>query len=202
MKHFFLLIALMVQVCGFSQIVLRTDTVEQGYYVPLKSNVASCRLSILEKGNITHVQNLTGNQIPDSLVRKIWRLEPGSVVVYSEITVMVSGSLQKANPVRYVIGKSNTTFALRDPSLPIPVRASEAAQIVLDTNTISCVISIIVDGQFSEYAITGNTIPVSIKAVLDGLKPGSRFIIAQILVSGQGSEQVKLPERTYVVVAD
>lgn len=116
----FLMLFMFLAAAGFAQGV-KTDTVQQGFYLPLDSAMLSCKIGITPKGKQQYVFNNTGSRIPDSTISSIGHLAPGSVVVYNEVTVLRGGIAQKAPAVRYVIGSKNT-HTLQNAILRILIR--------------------------------------------------------------------------------
>jgi hypothetical protein len=178
---------------------LRTDTVKPGYYIPFDSNFASCKVAITPKGKTTTFKNTTGNRISDSLVIEIGKLERGSVVAYTEVTILKNGSFEKSNSVRYVIGSRNSVFAQRDPSLPDTLSAAEIGSLVLEKAVTSFTVSFIDGDAYVEYALTGNGICCEPREKILALKSGTKVYIERITcLAGDGSVKL-LPNRTYVV---
>ena len=183
---------------SFSQGV-RTDTVQRGYYVPLDSNVLSCKIGITPKGKKLQTYNLTGNKLPDSTIYTISHLEAGSVVIYSEITVLKKGVMEKANTVRYVIGNKNTGVVKRDPTYPDTMSAKEIGAIVLDQHVYSFSVSWILNGNMYNYDITGNGIFGDCRTAVEALPSGTKVYIENIRrANDDGSKQI-MPTEVHVV---
>lgn len=153
---------------------VRTDTVKPGYYIPFDSNFVSCKVAIIPKGKKPELTNTTGNKIPDSLVSRIGALEKGAVVVYSEVTVLNKGILEKAETVRYYIGNRNSVYALHDPSIPDTLPAAEIAKIVLDRHVFYFEVSFAQDGNYYSYALNGNGVCGDAADAILKLQSGTR----------------------------
>ncbi|HTF04209.1 MAG TPA: hypothetical protein VK826_09285 [Bacteroidia bacterium] len=158
---------------AFAQNV-RTDTVKPGYYIPLDSNVISCKVAITPNGKKVEFINTQGNRLPDSLVRNIGKLAVGSVVVYGEITVLRKGILEKAGSVRYVIGNHNSVSALKDPSIPDTLPAAEIAGLVLDVHVYQFDVTYSTGGAYYVYTQNGNGISPEVKERIAALPSGTR----------------------------
>ncbi len=183
---------------SFSQGV-KTDTVQRGYYVPLDSNVLSCKIGITPKGKKLQTYNLSGNKLPDSTIYNISHLEAGSVVIYSEITVLKKGVMEKANTVRYVIGNKNTGVVKRDPTYPDTMSAKEIGAIVLDRHVYSFSVSWILNGNMYNYDITGNGIFGDCRTAVEALPSGTKVYIENIRrANDDGSKQI-MPTEVHVV---
>jgi hypothetical protein len=159
---------------------VRTDTLKPGYYIPFDSNFVSCKVAIAPKGKKVEFTNTTGNRIPDSLIGKIGALEKGSIVTYSEVTVLNKGVLEKAPSVRYYIGNRNSVYALRDPSIPDTIPAAEIAKIVLDRHVFYFEVSFAQDGNYYSYALNGNGVCCDAANAILKLKPGTRVWLENI----------------------
>lgn len=168
------IIFLLLFCSGVSAQTVRTDTVQRGYYIPLGSDVMSCKVVITPQGKKAEFINTQGNRVPDSLVRKIGKLTLGSVVVYSEITVLRNGVLEKAASVRYVIGNSNSVFALKDPSIPDTLPAAEIAALVLDVHVYQFDVTYAAGGAYYVYTQNGNGISPEVKERIAALPSGTR----------------------------
>lgn len=198
MKSFLLLFFILLLSNANAQGV-RTDTVKPGYYIPLNSNVVSCKVVITPKGNKAEVTNTTSNRLPDTLIGKIGGLGTGSVVVYDEITILSNGILEKSPSVRYVIGQRNSVFALRDPSLPDTLPAAEIASLVLDPHVYSFHISFVQDGGMYDYDLTGNGVFGDAKDRILTLPSGTRVWFENIKRKEDDGNVRVAPPKIYVV---
>lgn len=159
---------------------IRTDTVKQGYYIPFDSNYASCKVAIMPKGKKVEFTNTVGRKIPDSLVSKIGKLEVGSVVSYSEVTILSNGILMKSNSVRYVIGNRNSVYAVRDPSLPDTMPAAEIGSLILDPHVYSFDVSFLLGGAYYVYSLTGNGVCCDARDKILTLPSGTKVWVENI----------------------
>jgi hypothetical protein len=159
---------------------VKTDTVQRGYYIPFDSNFVSCKVAIAPAGGKVSFTNTTGNRLPDSLISKISYLEAGSVVVYSEVTVMKKGTLEKSKTVRYVVGDKNTGMVKRDPYYPDTMSAKEIGAIVLDQHVYQFSVSWFIGGSMYTYDMTGNGIFGSARTAIEGLPSGTKVYIENI----------------------
>ncbi len=185
---------LLFSVEGFAQGV-KTDTVQRGHYIPLDSNVMSCKIEITPFGKKLQMTTISGNKIPDTTISAISRLEKGSVVVYSEITVLNNGIAVKAPTVRYIVGNKNTGVVKRDPSYPDTLTAKEIGSIILDPRVHSFHVSWTNGGSYSDYAITGNGIFGEARTAIEALPSGTRVWIENI----RYIDERKLPDEVHVV---
>jgi hypothetical protein len=184
---------------GLSAQNMRTDTVKPGYYIPLDSNVISCKVGIGAKGKKVEFVNTQGNRLSDSLVRNISKLDVGSVVVYSEITVLRKGILEKAPAVRYVIGNRNSVFALKNPSIPDTLPAAEIAALVLDVHVYSFHVTYADGGAYYDYEQNGNGISPSVKERIVALPSGTRVWFESIRRKEDNGALTDAPAKVYVV---
>lgn len=159
---------------------VKTDTVQRGYYIPFDSNYVSCIVSIAPVGKKIVFTNTTSNKLPDSLINQISYLEPGSVVVYSEVTVMKNGILEKAQSKRYVVGSKNTGVVKRDPNYPDTLTAKEIGALVLDRQVYSFSVSWITNGNMYNYDFTGNGIFGDARTAIEALPAGTKVYIENI----------------------
>lgn len=178
---------------------VHTDTVKSGYYLPLDSNVVSCKVGILPKDGALETFDMLGNTLSTETISKVGILKKGSVVVYSEITVLNKGILQKSKPIRYVIGNRNSVPALRDPSVPDTLPAVEIGAVILEKEVYSFHISYVVDGAMYDFEMTGNAVAPMVKEKILALPSGTRVWFESIrTVDGDGVKWL-LPSRVYVV---
>ena len=187
--------------CVYAQVngSLRTDTVKPGYYIPLDSNVVSCKVGLMPLGGKLETFNMQGNSLSSETITKIGALKKGSVVLYTEITILNGANLQKANAVRYVIGNRNSVPALRDPSRPDTLTGAEIGAIVLAKEVYSFHISYVVDGAMYDYEMTGNGVAPMVKEKLLTLPSGTRVWFESIrTVDGDGAKRL-VPSVVYVV---
>lgn len=173
--HIRFLILLLLISANVSAQGVKTDTVKRGYYIPLDSNMMSCKIGITPHGKKLQLTNNTGNRIPDSTIHTISYLEPGSVVVYSEITVLKNGILEKAPSVRYVVGSKNTAVVKRDPYYPDTLSAKEIAAIVFDPHVYSFSVSWLSGGAMYMFDITGNGVSGNAKTSIEQLPSGTKI---------------------------
>ncbi|HTL83173.1 MAG TPA: hypothetical protein VL651_15775 [Bacteroidia bacterium] len=85
------------------------DTVVQGYYLPLDSNVVSMDILIISPAAATIEYRFNGDQLPASILFTLTHLGKGTKVFYTEITVSSNGILYKRPAYGYIIGVKNTT---------------------------------------------------------------------------------------------
>lgn len=197
--HFRLLIlSVFISAACFAQSA-KTDTVKQGFYLPLDSNMMSCRIEITPRGKKTQMTNNTGNKIPDSTISIIGHLEPGSVVIYSELTVLNNGKFEKAPPVRYVIGARNTKLVKRDPSYPDTLTAKEISTIILDPHVTSFSVSWILNGAMYEYHITGNGVSGEARSGIEALPAGTKVYFENIQRKEDNGTVRHQPDEIHVV---
>lgn len=180
---------------GVNAQALKTDTVKRGYYIPLDSNVMSCKIEITPAGKEIQLTTISGNKIPDSTISVISHLEAGSVVVYSELTVFNNGLLEKAPSKRYVIGSRSTQPAKRDPSIPDTLTAKEIGSIILDPRVHSFHVSWTNGGNYYDYAITGNGIFGEARTAIEALPSGTRVWIENI----RFVDERNMPDEVHVV---
>lgn len=178
---------------------LRTDTVQPGYYIPLDSNVMSCKVGIIPKDGKLETSNLQGNKLPMETITKIGALKTGSVVVYSEITVLKDGILQKSNSIRYVVGTRNSVPALRDLSRPDTLPATEIAALVLDSRVYSFHVSYTLGGAYYDYEMSGNGVAPMVQEKIRALPSGTRVWFESIRTLDGDGEKRLLPSNVYVV---
>lgn len=178
---------------------VKTDTIKRGYYLPLDSNVMSCKIGITPAGKKLQMTTITGNKIPDSTIQVISHLEPGSVVIYSELTVHNKGILEKAPVVRYVIGSKNTCPVKRDPSYPDTLSAKEIASLELDRHVYSFSVSWIQDGNMYNYDLTGNGVFGSAKAAIEALPSGTKVYFENIRRQEDDGSKRIAPSEIHVV---
>lgn len=188
----------LISLSAFAQTV-RTDTVKQGYYIPLDTNVVSCKVGITPKDKKVQFINTTSNRLPDSVVTKIGNLTPGSVIVYSEITVLNKGVCEKAPTVRYVIGSHNSVYALRDPSQPDTLPAAEIGSLVLDRHVISFDVSFLMGGAFYTYALTGNGVCCDPREKILTLESGTKVWVDNIKWKQEDGTIIIAPSKVYIV---
>lgn len=178
---------------------IRTDTVKQGFYIPLDSNVVSCKVGILPQGGKLEMINMQGNSLSSETISQIGVLKNGSVVVYSEITVLSKGTFVKSKSVRYVIGARNSVPALRDPSLPDTLSAAEIGAIVLDKEVFSFQIVFVLEGAVYDFEMTGNGVAPTVKDKLLTLPAGTKVWFESIKSEdGTGAKRI-LPSRVFVI---
>lgn len=178
---------------------VRTDTVKQGYYIPFDSNYVSCKVAITAKGKNVEFTNTTGNHLPDSLVQKIGKLEAGSVVAYTEVTILKKGILEKSNTVRYVVGHRNSVYALRDPTLPDTIPAGEIAAIVLDPHVYFFQLSYILEGAYFVYDHTGNGVAGYVQERIRALPSGTKVYFENIKRKEDDGTLRIAPPQIYIV---
>lgn len=179
--------------------VVKTDTVKQGYYVPLDSNLMSCKIEVTPKGKKMQLTYQSGNKLPDSTIQAISRLEPGSVVIYSELTVHKKGILEKAPSVRYVIGSKNTCVVKRDPSYPDTLAAKEIASLELDRHVYSFSVSWIADGNMYNYDLTGNGVFGAAGTAIEALPSGTKVYFENIRRQEDDGSKRIAPSEIYIV---
>lgn len=194
----FLTLFIFIAATGFAQ-GIKTDTVQQGFYLPLDSAMLSCKIGITPQGKQQYVFKHTGNRIPDSTISSIGHLAPGSVVVYSEVTVLRGGIAQKAPSVRYIIGSRNTHAAKRDPSYPDTLTAKAIGAIVLDQRVSSFSVSWVLDGNFYSYDITGNGIFGEARTAIEALPSGTTVHIEKISRKERDGSFRMMPNEIHVV---
>lgn len=195
----FLILSTVQSVYAQVNVSQRTDTVQAGYYIPLDSNVMSCKVGIMPQGGKFETFNMQGNTLSSETITKIGALKKGSVVVYSEITILNGANLQKANTIRYVIGNRNSVPALHDPSRPDTLTAAEIGAIVLAKEVYSFHISYVVEGAMYDFEMSGNGVAPMVKEKLLALPPGTRVWFESIrTVDGDGAKRL-LPSSVYVV---
>ena len=197
-KQFLFFILLLAAAAVNAQSV-RTDTVKPGYYIPFDSNYVSCKVAITPAGQKTQFTNSQGNKLADSLVEKIGQLKSGSVVLYTEVTIMEKGVVKKSNTVRYVIGHRNSVFALRDPSLPDTLPAAEIAEIVLDQHVYSFTVSYAANGNYYTFDHTGNGLSEQAKTAIRALPSGTRVWFENIRRKEDDGRSTVAPPVIHVV---
>lgn len=208
MKQVLLLLALFIASLTYGQTEspqlhaqeLRADTVKRGYYIPFGTSYTSCKVVITPKGQKSQFTNTTGNKIPDSLVTQIGKLEVGSVVNYSEVTIINNGVPEKASSVRYVIGSKNTfPNVLHDPSQPDTLAAAEIANMVLDPHVYSFHISFVQDGAYYDFELTGNGVFGEAREKILGLPSGTRVWFENIKMKDDNGSLGNAPAQVHVV---
>jgi len=192
------LVCIFIAAISFAQNV-KTDTVKRGCYIPLDSNVMSCKIGITPAGKKLQLTTISGNKIPDSTISVIGHLEPGSEVVYSELTVFNNGILQKASGVRYVIGNKNTRSVKRDVTYPDTLAAKEIAAIVLDKHVYSFSVSWIINGAMYNYDFTGNGVFGDAKTAIEALPPGTKVWFENIRSREDNGTSIIRPTEIHVV---
>lgn len=198
MKRIVLVLFIVITASLNAQTV-RTDTVKPGYYIPFDSNFVSCKVAIMPKGKKVEFTNTTGNKIPDSLVAKIGNLEAGSVVTYSEVTILRAGVFTKSNSVRYVIGSRNSVYARRDPSQPDTLSAAEIGSLVLDKQVYSFDVSFLIDGAYYVYSLTGNGVCCDARERILTLKSGTKVWVDNIKRQEDDGSKRVAPVQIYIV---
>lgn len=178
---------------------VKTDTVQRGYYIPFDSNYVSCKVAITPAGKKVVFTNTTSNKLPDSLMNQISYLEPGSVVVYSEITVLRKGILEKAPPVRYVVGNRNSSVVKRDPSYPDTLTKKEIGSIILDQHVYSFNVSWIRGGDYYLFTIMGNGIFGDCRTQIEQLPSGTKVYIEDIRRKEDNGTLRIMPTEIHVV---
>lgn len=190
-----ILVLLFLIVAQFVFAQSKTDTVQRGYYIPFDSNYVSCKVAITPVGKKVVFTNTTGNKLPDSLMNQISYLEPGSVVVYSEVTVMKKGTFEKADGKRYVVGTNNTGVVKRDPFYPDTLTAKEIGSIILPPHVHDFHVSWTNGGNYYTYTITGNAIFGEARTAIEALPSGTRVWIEDI----RYVDERNLPDEVHVV---
>lgn len=198
MKNALFLLFILATVAIHAQTV-RTDTVKPGYYIPFEKNYASCKVAITPNGGKVEVVNASGNQLPDTLIHKIAQLTAGSVVAYTEVTVLNNGVFQKAPGVRYVIGWRNSVYALRDPFLPDTLPAAEIAEIILDQHVYAFTLSYATGGEYFTFDHNGNGVAPNVKERVRALPSGTRVWFEGIKRREDDGSLTTAPSRIYVV---
>lgn len=197
-RNLFVASSLITSILSVAQTV-RTDTVQPGYYIPLDTNVVSCKVAITPNGKNVQFINTTTNHLPDSVISKIENLTAGSVVVYTEVTVLRKGVLEKAPVVRYVIGARNSVPALREPALLDSLTAPEISTLVFDRYVISFEVSFLIDGAFYTYQLTGNGICCEPRERIITLQPGTKVWVDNMKRKNDDGSISIVPSRVYVV---
>jgi hypothetical protein len=205
MKHF--LTALLICFATFlsAQIPkekMVADTVQAGYYLPFSPNTVSCKVHIVTINGASKIPafdtTLTGNRLPQQLIHKIATLPAGSTVVYYEITESENSVLKKMPAMHYMIGTRNTKPALRDPSLPEPISATDLAAMHFDADYISFVMAFKPGESYVEIAQTGNEFSEKAKTMISSFQPGQKVFIEQVTRNKNGTP-VKSPGRVFVI---
>lgn len=179
---------------------IKTDTIAQGYFLPLDTNVVSCKIRITRSKGISFEQNCTGNKLSPALIDSIGKLPIGGIVTYEEITVNGKNGLEKSPAVRYVIGSRNSRFALRAPTDLERVTAAALSQMVFDNNYVSFVVSFREGEKFVEVKASGNKMPASATEKIKSLPPGSKVFIEQVQAKNENGTIFKSPGRTFIIV--
>jgi hypothetical protein len=192
MKNFLLAVLLAASCSTFAQnsIGLATDTVMQGYYLPLDSNVISCKVSVIYD-NISSDTVLQGNKLPAMLTRKICSMQKGTVVVYHELTIMKNSVMVQAPPVRYLIGSKNTKPVLRDPTLPILISANDLADYKIDPSYVSFTVSFLSGEKYVDYEMKSNKLTEEVKAAIRALPPGTKVFFERVNAKNKDGVVVK-----------
>ncbi len=196
--RFFILIFLLSASVAFAQ-TSKTDTVQRGYYIPFGPNYMSCKVEITPLGKKAFFANTTGNKLPDSLMNIISYLEPGSVVAYTEVTVMSKGMLEKVSGRRYVVGTTNTSFVKRDPFYPDTLTAKEIAAIELDPHVYQFSVSWFAGGSMSNYELTGNGVFGSARTAIEALPSGTKVYFENIRRKEDDGSKRVMPAEIHVV---
>jgi hypothetical protein len=179
---------------------VRIDTVQRGYYLPFGSNYISCKVLISNSASNPNTEvNATGNRISDSLISVIGSLEYGAVVMYTDVTVLRNGALEKAPLVWYVIGKRNTQPALRDPSLGDTLTAKEIGAIVLDVHVSGFSVSWTLKGNTKKYDVTGNRMSAEARKAIEALPSGTKVRIDNIRRKEENGSLRTMPAEIHIV---
>ena len=157
------------------------------------------KLAYCHRGGKLEMFNMQGNSLSSETISQIGVLKNGSVVVYSEITVLSKGTFVKSKSVRYVIGARNSVPALRDPSLPDTLSAAEIGAIVLDKEVFSFQIVFVLEGAVYDFEMTGNGVAPTVKDKLLTLPAGTKVWFESIKSEdGTGAKRI-LPSRVFVI---
>jgi hypothetical protein len=159
----------------------------------------SCKVGITPKGKKLQMFNQSGRTLPDSTIQTITHLDPGSVVVYSEITVLKKGVAEKSATVRYIVGSTNTCNAMRDPSLPDTLTAHELATLVLDKHVYNFDVSWVTSGNMYIYNINGNGVSGNAQVAIERLPSGTKVWIEAIKSEDNDGTKRILPTQIHVV---
>lgn len=199
MRKFLLLLVVAASTGLFAQTsTLKTDTVLLGYYIPLDTNVVSCRVSIIF-GNISFDTLLRGNKLPANLIYKISTAHKGSIIHYHEISNSTNGEIVKSPDVHYVTGLKNSRPAQRDVVRPINIKAEDLANITFDSTYISFVVALSINGTFQEYKIEGNKLTEKVKIIIRAAQPGTKFFFEQIKAKNEEGKEMKLPGMSFKI---
>ncbi len=199
MKKILLLFVIAASTGLFAQTsTVQTDTVLLGYYIPLDTNIVSCRVSIAS-GNISFDTMLRGNKLPSNLIYKISTASKETNILYHEISSSKNGKVVKSPNVRYAVGLKNTRPAQRDVYNTIPIKAEDLANITVDSNYISFGVSIVIDGKFQEFKTDGNKITEEVKTVIRSSKPGTKIYFEQIKAKSTVGKELKLPVMSFKI---
>lgn len=194
-----LVIAFILVTTAVSAQTVTTDTVKHGYYLPLDTNVLSCKVGVTPKGGKLKLTTVSGNQLPDSTISSIGHLPMGSAVVYSEITVLNKGIAEKSPVVRYVIGNKNTCAVKRDLSIPDTLTAREIAAIQLDHHVFSFTVSWIDGGNMYMYDITGNGVFGNARTAIEALPSGTKVYFEKIKRKEDNGTVRIMPTEVHIV---